>query len=629
MPKIAPDERLISEEVLTGNRKAFESSTMARVLASQNLQEIEHIPGSITGRTRLFGLQSRYWNDSADRNLTIMGKELLQKKSPSAWQTWRQTGTRYKKYLQWEEDNGLTGRVFWQKKEQKAWAQSRAAWDSTGASETINRYLTHKDIPDVGQLRENILNVLDRWDKTYNDVVVGPFSDKKWTSQMNWNRNSGWPYHMPISEERFTSVDLPNWYGWYARWVNCSDDEVETLIDGKVPNFSNINRNIYMMIGRPEDRIIWAIELLFKAPGAFFNYYTTRAVRDDRVAWNSTMQMHEEMSEALNFADAIIAADDIKKYDSNFERPLMDLVYQTVKESNHLRQHPELRAVLLGLLYLFTKDAWLHMSPDHRVKIQKGLPSGHPLTQWIGSLVHLALYDRWSDKFSLDYAYQQVLSDDGIQVLRGMTLKEVDDLVYGPMAEDAELFGFTFHPEKTIVAEPGEPRVVGYRTDLERPVEMYNSTFFLKQFANADLGGAHGNEFGAVASLIDMERGLKEDYGAEIRPYILGRDISLGDNEASQGEAQILDLVRCADIISSVGPGAPMYDTLIDHVQQAWPGFSTRGRKILTEKLDRSLFETTTRYAGRTLDSGIVRMQVINDLLAEEREPLWVNLAWN
>lgn len=629
MPKTAEDNRLISEDVLVGNRKAFESSTMARVIASKDLQEIEPIPGSITNRTRLFGLQSRYWNNSADRNLTILGKELLEKKSNPAWEQWRLTGRAYNKYLEWETDNDLTGRVFWQKKEQAGWAKSRAAWDAEGAAATINRYLTHKDIPNVGKLRENLLNVLDRWDSTYNEVVVGPFSDRKWTSQMNWNRNSGWPYHMPISEERFTSVDLPNWYGWYSRWVKANDDEVESIIDGSVPNFGNINKNIYMMIGRPDDRIIWAIELLFKAPGAFFNFYTTRAVRHDRVAWNPTMQMHEEMSEALNFADAIIAADDIVKYDSNFERPMMDLVYETVKQSNHLKRHPELRAVLLGLLYLFTKDAWLHMSPDHRVLIQKGLPSGHPLTQWIGSLVHLALYDRWEEKYSLEAAYQQVLSDDGIQVLKGMTLDEVDKLVYGDMAEDAKTFGFEFHPEKTIVAEPGEPRVVGYRTDLERPVEMYNSTFFLKQFANADLGAAHGNEFGAVASLIDMERSLKEDYGAEIRPYILGRDIGLGDSESSAGEGQILDLVRCADIISSVGPGAPMYDTLINHVQQAWPSFSTRGRKILTEKLDRSLFETTTRYAGRTLDSGIIRMQVINDLLAEEREPLWVNLAWD
>jgi len=627
MPE-TPDKRPVTEQEMNSAVRRFESSELARSLAAFGVETVR-IPSTVTNFRRILNVQGRLFNSNSDRNLTLMGKELFEKQAATANAGYRVVSREYQEYVDWCEKLGMSGRTFWHNKEREEWTESKAAWDANGAAETIAHYTgnlgTGKDL-NVGLLRDNIMSVLEQWNSAFESVVIKPFEDfPSWTGQMNWNRNSGWPFHMPISRERYMSVDLPNWYPWYAQLFSSqSIDALEEFMDTSPTGFGNVNGNHYTMFGRPSDRVIHGVEHVWKGPGAYFNNGTTTNMKSTHVAWTSTAQNHEDQSQALSHPEAIIMADDIRKYDRNFERVLMQLIYDCVKDSDHLVNHPHMRKALLALLNLFTKNSWLNLSPTHRVVMVKGLPSGHPLTQWIGSLVHLALYDRWEELYGLHPLYKQVLSDDGFQIVKGMTLSEATNLVFGDMAEDAKNFGFDFHEKKTIVVDPSEEHVVGYRTDLEREVEMGDSAFFLKQFGNRDLGAAHGNNQGILNSILQVERDPSDEFRESVDPHLLGFDVGLGGRVPKA----IYDLARIVDIIASGGIGNPLIDSAINYVQNTWPGFATRGVEILEEKLDKEWRSGTTRYAGGTLDSGIARLRVVEELLDLERDPIWQQKAF-
>jgi hypothetical protein len=627
MPE-SSDKRPVTEQELNSAVRNFESSELARSLNSYGV-DIERIDGIPTNFRRITSVQSRLFNSNADRNLTLMGDELFVRRANVANAGYRVISREYNEYVNWCEKLGFTGRTFWHNKEREGWNTSKASWDAAGAAETIAHYTgnlgTGKTL-NVELLRDNIMAVLEKWNHSFESVVIDPFEDfPSWTGQMNWNRNSGWPFHMPISQERYMSVDLPNWYPWYARLFSTQTIEaLEEFMETAPVGWGNVNANIYTMFGRPEDRVIHGVEHVWKGPGAYFNNGTTSNMKQTQVAWTSTSQNHEDQSKALAFHDAIIMADDIRKYDRNFERVLMQLIYDCVKESDHLVNHPHMRKALLALLNLFTKNSWLHLSATHRVVMVKGLPSGHPLTQWIGSLVHLALYDRWTELYGIESSYDQVLSDDGFRIIRGMTLTEAENLCFGDMAEDAKNFGFTFHEKKTIVVDPTDEHTVGYRTDLERDVVMGDSAFFLKQFGNRDLGAAQGNSQGMLQSMLEVERNASDEFRESVDPHLLGFDVGLGGRVPTA----IYDLARLVDIIASGGIGNPLIDSAINYVQTTWPGFATRGVKILEEKLDKEWRSGTTRYAGGTLDSGIARKRVVEELLDLEREPIWQQKAF-
>lgn len=627
MPE-TPDKRPVTEQEMNAAVSSFERSSLGRHLASLGV-DVERIPYTPTNFRRILSIQQRLFKDNADRNHTILGKELFQKNGNQANAGFRKLKASVTNYQNWTEEKGMPARAFWNKKERDSWNESKAAWETQPAAETIAHFtgdLGKKEGTNIQLLGDHLDTVLERWDKMFNESVVTKFSDfNTWLSQMNWNRNSGHPYNMPISQERYTSVDLPNWYPWYAQLYSAQSVEwLEEFLEGHPAGFPNINDNTYVMFGRPTERIILGIEHLYKGPGAHLNKHATSALRNSRVSWNSVEQNHQEQAAALAFDDAIIMADDVRKYDRNFERELMQLIYDRVKNGNHLRAHPELRNALLAMLLLFTKDAWLNMSPTHRVRVIKGLPSGHPLTQWIGSLVHLAIYAYWTETYGLEAEYESVLSDDGIRIIRGMTMDEADKMMFEILSESIKLFGFELHPEKTVVADPTQEHTVGYRTDLEREVVQGDSTFFLKQFPNRDLGGAHGNPVGIINSLLQTERKPSDEFRDTVDPHLLGYDIGLGGKVPSQ----IYDLARLVDIIASAGIGNPLIDDMITYVQTTWPGFATRGIKILEERLDDSWRQGNTRYAGGTLDSGIARKLVVDELLDLERSPIWEQTAF-
>jgi hypothetical protein len=446
---------------------------------------------------------------------------------------------------------------------------------------------------------------------------------EQWLGKMNWNRNSAHPYNMPISEERFRQIDLPNFWSWLTRVANAKNQEMrEAHLQTSPAAVPNANEDIYTMFMRPTDRVIHGVGLLWKGPGAFITKNTTSNLRSSRVAWKDIPTLADDASEALAREGAIITADDIRKYDRNFPRGLMNMVYEVVEDSGFMSSQPQYRQMILSLLYLFTRDAWLHVSATHRVLMVRGLPSGHPLTQWIGSLVHLAIYEYFTETHGLNVVWEQVLSDDGIRVLQGMTLDEAEKFVLEDMAEEIQQFGFSLHPEKTKVCDPHANVVsMGYRTDLDREVFAGDSTFFLKQMPCADAGGHYGNPFGAFNSLFQVERPASDEYREDVLPNLVGYDQTLGGRVPTIN----YEVARIVDVLASVGFGSPLYDDMINFVPNALPGWEKRGVSILEDKLSQAWRDGNIRYAGGTIDAGISRRKVVEDLLNwEDREPLWI-----
>jgi len=145
--------------------------------------------------------------------------------------------------------------------------------------------------------------------------------------------------------------------------------------------------------------------------------------------------------------------------------------------------------------------------------------------------------------------------------------------------------------------------------------------------AAADTAGSFGNTIGVGNSLIQAERTISNEMKDRLLPnFIVEPDLYLGDNE----KPLIEDVSRMVDIIASCGEGNPLYDHHLDFVRNAWPDWTKRGVRILEHKLTEEWRMGSTYYAGGTLESGIHRQSVVEDLLtpADEYSVRWENQSF-
>jgi len=644
MPKpVIEESKKLSRKEADDLRREFEKSDLANRLNQLGVP-IEVHDHHLTNARRLGNIQRDGWNDQSKWNYSIIGRTLYEKqwneisrrtgrkKNDKQWKAHRLLMKNNKNLIEYFRDNGHDGRAFWMDKELEGYGESKGRTETAGMAETLNRFCNPSIVKDFNSsgIEDHLRAVLERWQRILSGKVFIDWEQHdEWISKMNWNRNSGWPYHMPISEERYRSKDQGRFMPWLELLARAASvEEVEAIMGTSPPLAKNTNRNIDIMFNRKPDRVIWGIELLMKIPGAFFSKNTTSNMPDSGIGWFSIDKFFNDMSGVLAHDDVMLGAEDFIKYDSNIPRAAFDLCYNILKESDFLEHQPIMRNMLLAMFYVFTKDATLYVSPFHTVQQLRGLRSGHPLTQWFGSWLHLALGDRWREMFGCDWEYENVLSDDAIRALRGVTLEEMDRLIKTDMAEDVKQFGLEFHPKKTIVCDPNANQVsLGYHTRLEREVMVGDSLFYLKQMAAADTAGSFGNTIGVGNSLIQAERTISNEMKDRLLPnFIVEPDLYLGDNE----KPLIEDVSRMVDIIASCGEGNPLYDHHLDFVRNAWPDWTKRGVRILEHKLTEEWRMGSTYYAGGTLESGIHRQSVVEDLLtpADEYSVRWENQSF-
>jgi hypothetical protein len=567
-----------------------------------------------------------------DRELTIMGRGVYgeaatseeNRTSQTVHINERDTAMKNKRLYEVKAEayletiSALPNWHYWQQKAWDAREDPKARNEVGGLVETLTGYASNdpsgfrSDVnpAEFKKFREPMLEILEEWNQLMMALPKVTIEDKlSWEPRMNWNRNGGHPFHLNVPKERFDTVDWPNFRDFLTRGVKILDPElIGEFMDAAPINVQNANDNVYTMFTRSPDRVIHGIRLLMKPYGAMMTAVMTPTLRNSDISWISVDQMQSEAAAAL--ADAsCISADDLKKFDKSLHPEWFTLIYNTVIESNFLSHAPQIRAALLILLYDLTRENVLRVHSSWIMRMFGGLPSGHGLTQWIGSLIHLVLYRYWKNTLSLEPKWQKVLSDDGIQIFDDISPDEMAGY-HVTMGEDLALIGMELHPDKTKIADPTVEIYIGQLNGEE--MYMHDSTYFLKRNLQRDKLLSHGNSCGV--NFYDTERAPtdKAIQEASLREHILGyEDIMLG----GKPPRAIYDLARTVDVLAACGPGNPLVEDHINLIQNAWPGFQKRGRRILVDQLDDSWRDGTYSYAGGTLDSGLSRRWAVEALL--------------
>ena len=608
--------------------KAFMRSEMAIGLQAEGIELFER---RVTTNVESYNnITQRQHNSNEDRNLTVIGKELILENNPKTSGAYRILMRETDKYVKSIQEQPAW--AFWTDKGLGEMNQSRASTDTAGQVETLAWYA--KDTRFFDGIEDAAWNKLQPYCDEVLEYIASFFTGWKpidldnpegWKPKMNWNRNSGHPFYMPIDEERFSSVDWPNFKDYLMKLVKALDREQLEALMGEAPSsVKNANQRIYALFHRPPDRVIHGVRLLLKPLGACFTANATINLKKSEIAWTGIEEMRDEFSRAL--ADAIgVSADDLKKFDRSLHSMWFKLIYERFWESPLFEKMPVLRMIRGALLFEMTQDATLQLSSTRAMHMRAGLWSGHPLTQFVGSIIHLIIYAFWKDHFSMEPSMQKVLSDDGIQIYNDMEQSELQKLLMGDCADMLSTLGMQLHPEKTVTADPGPTYYVGQLQG--EIIEEHDMPFFVKQKFQRQRAAAYGNPIGVNRSLIDVERTPSDStLGMVVRQNMVAADqLTLGGG----GPTRLYDMARIVDVLASSGISNPLIEDQIRFVQNAWPDFEKDGYDYLTNKLSREWRDGNTTFAGGTLDSGIRRKVVVEALLTlEETDKFWDDLAF-
>jgi len=606
------DEVTIGDVERASNR--FLSSPFGRELLRLGIDLEEQTVR--TNFSRLTRITSQAWKPSEDYNLTLMGRELIELNTNQAQAGRRKVLKPFEDYMDFCKTHFPTWHYWQAEKEYNSGFVSKAAVDPFPMAETLSWYNAERPLGEpteagLSRFLDAAISVFQELDTHMQGAQEVKISDTpEWFGKMNWNRNSGHPYWMPISEERYTTVDWPNFKEQLFKLVAAvGRDQLEELAltpPGKVPN---ANKIVYGMFMRPPDRVIHAAELYWKGPGAVATANLTPNLRNSEIAWSSIPDLSVRFGEALVDATAVVA-EDIKKFDRSIPKGVLDAVYEAFWESGFLSHMPEFRNIIGSLLFILTKEGHLQLTATHKMMLRQGLPSGHPLTQFVGSVIHLAMYHWWAEDYVWQPTLQMVLSDDGISVHKDVTIEEMDKFIFGEAADTLSAVGMSLHPDKTKLCDPVPRTYVGQL--MGNSIEHHDMTFFLKRNFQVQSYASFGNPAGALDSFLQTERPASDEFQEILDKYIVTPDQIRFGGKAPKA---LYDLGRLVDIIASAGIGNPLIDDYIAYVQTTWPGFEKRGVKYLTELLDVSWRTDNTRYAGGTLDSGINREPVVEALL--------------
>jgi len=457
------------------------------------------------------------------------------------------------------------------------------------------------------RLGEAVLEVFEDFQKSaIKSGYYQPFTAvNEWSSQIKSNANSGHPYYAPTSKEEMLTTMYPRFQEWVNKIIydDSPTDEKKYL----TPAPDNAQAGIDTAFTRSPNRLIWAARLLSKLLGFPLNHNLLRMLQDIPASWHDLAQTFEVMANAFGTGRTIIY-DDFDSYDLTFHLELMLMILEKFRESTFLSHAPDLRNALDYLIYELTRERELRVSPLHTLHTPVVLPSGSPITQLIGIVVHLAVYYIVRDDYDLGVVGFEVLSDDGIIVVEAeksgvdrFMANEWNDLVTG--------IGMKLKLEKSYTASLEDRAVIGEMYGTE--IEAHDAAGYLQQMIYDTPTFSHGIIERTIPSLLSTERdGSQQAMDAVLKQHAT----ALTDvREGGDIPKAYYDLNRTISVMASLKPGHPLCDDLIVAVRNGFPNFDKRYSKF-RDSIDDVHFDEDVLYAGGTLKSGMTPRWVVDYL---------------
>jgi hypothetical protein len=227
------------------------------------------------------------------------------------------------------------------------------------------------------------------------------------------------------------------------------------------------------------------------------------------------------------------------------------------------------------------------------------LPSGSPITQWLGILVHLAVYKVKEQDSPLGVTGYEVLSDDGyIAVEAGYD--EAKRYVEGEWADFVSGMGMALNVDKSYVADLDTRIYLG---------EMYGNEMYDHDHAAYLQKAIFDTPIlsrGIIERIIRSLQGTERDTSEKAMKDLLKQHITAARSVKSGDDIQkaYYDIHRMISVLASLQPGHPLCDDLLVAVAKGFPNFEKRWVKF-RDRVDEKLFDEDVLFAGGTLKSGL------------------------
>jgi len=595
---------------------SFMQSPLANILQGKGLEIKERRVHNLPQRT--WRIQKHLAYGITTPVLTIMGKE--RGKSTQGKRGWREGRALVDKML--DMTKGLPAMNAVMTKSAKSLDDHRGILDVEALGAKIPEYTHVNPIdtdPDAMRRFEEYL--VDVWDELATQMSgspsVGLDETASWFPQFPSNKNSGHPYNMPISKERFENVDWPNWRGTIKEILNVDEMDIETVF--KAPQVaSNANYPIYMAGARSPDRLIFMTRLFAKIIGAFMNHNVVNGLKGKSdIAWSPITEIHEKTQLALSRAHSVMF-DDLQHFDTRVSLEMLKAMLSSLRRSNFAKSNHELRmSIEFGIVELMHTST-LQLGPTRYIDLRPTLWSGVSGTQLFGSVIHKGFYKMAKEELSLGIINEDILSDDG-KAETDHSQPELDRIVFGEYAEMLKSLGFLLHPEKTFTSDPETVVDVGYK-DGER-IEYHDTGPFLQWFMGRDY--IFGNFPRRMWSLYEKERDSSQEAMYDVVKKYAGSLRSV--RSGHQIPETYFDLFRCASVISTMGPDTPVIDEVDSWFVNTWPSFEKRFTRMF-QTVDDGLWVADIPSAGGTLESGLTVSDTIGkwqSILTDQYEPVW------
>jgi hypothetical protein len=579
--------------------RSFRASILYNELTAAGVEIFENkVPSNVE---RLWRVQKPQLNGLTEPVLTLLGKERTLRRSTLGKRAWGDAKRLTNYYVRDIDELPAMSSVW--KGAMKKMDSHRGILDAQGFAEKAKAY-AHVNEPDtdpmiIENMKGYVIEVLEDLQEAFKHAPIIDFDmTNEWISQFKPNRNAGWPYHMPISKERMLTQDLPNFRPAYQRIMDAQRID-EDLYSLEVSSVKNANDKIYTAFYRSPDRLIHAARIFLKIMGAWMNHSLIANLKDNcDISWSSIDTLNAKISAGMSRSECTIH-DDLAGYDTTFGKASMTAMYEALVESEFMTNHPKMRNVLLFLFYESMKDSVLQLTPMHAMKMRAALWSGTPITQFAGSICHLAMYKYLEDRLSLGIVNQDVLSDDGMLCVDN-SASEAEKLIFGEWSDIVGGMGMRLHPDKSFIADLNNTVRVGEYQGRE--VEYHDVGPYLQFLFQRDSSLTHGVVPRRKWSLFEMERDSSQE---GIRAVLKTHSTALSDvRSGNEIPEAYFDLYRSMSILTTIRPGYVGIDDTLAWFKDSWPNFDRRFTK-LQESVDDKLWDQPIPIAGGTLDSGL------------------------
>lgn len=594
---------------------SFMQSPLANILQREGVELLERRVHNQPRRTWRIQKPMAYGNQ--EPVLTILGKE--RRGSTQGKRGWRECLELMDKWKDITKSMPVHQEIL--NRDMKKMHTHRGVINVEDLGPKVAMYTTAKDIEtDPATIKEFEEYMVETWDEL-GSLLRGktvPLDDiGKWSSQFPPNKNSGWPYNMPISKERFLNVDWPNWRHTIKEMLNKENFSPEDVFT-KPTIASNANVPIFMAGVRSPDRTVFMTRLFAKIITAFMNYNLVNGLKNRcDIAWAPITDIHLKTQKALSRSLSTLYID-FKGYDTTWSKPLIDALTSAFERSTFASDNIELRNSILFSLYEIGMNSSIQISPTRYAELRPCLWSGIGATQLFGSVVHLSVYPWLEDKVGIGFTNKDVLSDDGKAECEE-DRDTVHSLLFGPIAEEVTKLGLIVHPEKSYVADMEQEYTVGVINGEEKQIS--DSGVFLQYHMGRNF--LYGNAPRRMWSLYEMERDSSQDAMMDLVKQHTGALRDVRKNNRPSGE--YFGIYRSAAILGSLGTDYPLIDETHQWFTSTWPSFERRFSRMY-ENVSSELWESDVPYAGGTLESGFTVATVVGtwkDMMNDQWEPVW------